>query len=262
MIKSRRQGGAKKAAAQRPRPMVVELNFLPDRYRGRGLRVLTTLRPWLFLAGFALLLIPSLQLFQRQAVELAAVEAELAAVAEALEGYQPLADERALLEARVTSAEAQIVEIQAAYDTIDIRNVTWSEILPLILGEVPGGVELTLVSQSDEEVVLEGVTDAYRLPSVLADSLDALGRFESVTIQSVVRANPQENPELVPVEAPPLDDGGEESSGEQPADAIEAAIVVVPSIGVEDERPPRYRFRITILLPLFMEPTPEPADEG
>lgn len=259
MIKSRRQTRAKEAVAQRPRPMAVELNFLPDRYRGRGLRVLTTLRPWLFLAGFALLLIPSLQLFRRQAVELAAVEAELAAVAEALEGYQPLADERTLLEARVTSAEAQIVEIQAAYDTIDIRNVTWSGMLPLILGEVPGGVELILVSQSDEEVLLEGVTDAYRLPSVLADNLEALGRFESVTIQSVVRLNPLENADLVPVEvsaSETLDDGGEPSEG------IEAAIVGEPSIGVEEERPSSYRFRITILLPLFMEPTPEPADEG
>jgi len=260
MLKSRRQARSKEAVAQRPRPIAVELNFLPDRYRGRGLRVLTTLRPWLFLAGFALLLIPALQLFRRQALELAAVEAELAAVSAALEGYQPLADERTLLEARVITAEAQIVEIQAAYDTIDIRNVTWSEMLPVILGELPGGVELTLVSQSDEEVVLEGVTDAYRLPSVLADNLKALGRFESVTIQSIVRANPQENPDLVPVEAPALSNGGAESSGEQPSEGIEAAIVIEPSIGVEDERPPRYRFRITILLPLFMEQPPEPAD--
>jgi len=273
MLGSRRKLSVSEATSPRPRPIVVDLNFLPERYRGRGLRVLVALRPWLFLAGFALLLIPSAQLFWRQSVELATVEADLAAVSEEMESYQPLADERALLEARILSAEAQIVEIQAAYDTINIQRVTWSDVVPLILAQVPTGVDLTLVSQSDEEVVLEGTAVAYGLPSILADNLEALDTFETVTIQSIVLANPEEEPELAAEDVPaadigaapevPIDEGGEQASAEQPSELVEIVVAEdEPSSEIESRRPPRYRFEITILLPLFVEPTPEPIDGG
>ncbi|MFV2044868.1 MAG: PilN domain-containing protein [Anaerolineales bacterium] len=270
MLKYRHQPRFSEAAAPRPRPIVVDLNFLPERYRGRGLRILITLRPWLFLAGFALMLIPSAQLFWRQSVELATVEAGLAAVREEMEAYQPLADERALLEARIISAEAQMVEIQAAYDTINIQRVTWSDVVPLILAQVPTGVDLTLVSQSDEEVVLEGTAVAYGLPSILADNLEALDPIETVTIQSIVLVNPEEELGLAADKAPaadsdipPLGEGGEQAAAEQPSELIEVVVAEEePSSETEGRRPPYYRFKITILLPLFVEPTPEPIDEG
>ncbi len=270
MLKSRYQPRFSEAATPRPTPIVVDLNFLPERYRGRGLRILIALRPWLFLAGFALLLIPSAQLFLRQSVELATVEADLAAVREEMEVYQPLADERALLEARIISAEAQIVEIQAAYDTINIQRVTWSDVVPLILAQVPTGVDLTLVSQSDEEVVLEGRAVAYGLPSILADNLAALDPIETVTIQSIVLVNPEEElglaAEKVPTsdsDIPLLGQGGEQAAAEQPSELIEVVVAEEePSSETEGRRPPHYRFKITILLPLFVVPTPEPIDEG
>ncbi|HEY4667382.1 MAG TPA: hypothetical protein VIH26_08785, partial [Anaerolineales bacterium] len=45
-------------------PIRLDLNFLPERYRGPRLR-LSVLRPWLFLVSFGLLLIPSVQLMGR-----------------------------------------------------------------------------------------------------------------------------------------------------------------------------------------------------
>lgn len=264
---------------------MVDLNFLPDRYRGRGLRILIALRPWLLLAGFALLLIPSARLFGRHAVELATVETDLEAVSADMEGYQPLADERALLEARIISVEAQIVEIQAAYDTINIQLVTWSDVVPLILAQVPTGVELTLLSQSDEEVVLEGWAEAYALPSILADNLEALDQFETVTIQSVALMNQEEQPEVVEPATPddsaaeqPLGEGGEEApasdndaqpiseAGEEVSGDAEDEPPSIPEVGpssVTEGAPPLlYRFEIQILLPSLVEPDPEPLDEG
>ena len=262
MFRSHPEPSVSEAAAPRLTPIVVDLNFLPARYRGRGLGILVALRPWLFLAGFALLLIPSWQLYWRHAVGLATVEAYLAAVSAEMEGYQPVADERALLEARITSAEAQIVEIQAAYDTINIQRVTWSALVPLILAQVPTGVDLTHFSQSEEEVVLEGSAEAYALPSILADNLEALDLFETVTIQSIVLVTQQEGPEVVEpatsAAEQPFSEEGEEDAEDGPSSIPE----VGPSSVTEGVAPLPYRFEITLYLPVFVEPTPEPIDEG
>jgi hypothetical protein len=69
-------------------PIRLDLNFLPERYRGPRLR-LSVLRPWLFLVSFALLLIPSIQLIARHLGELAAVQSAFETVSAELEGYQP-----------------------------------------------------------------------------------------------------------------------------------------------------------------------------
>lgn len=231
---------AAEAVALAPTSIHLDLNFLPEHYRGRGRRTLVTLRPWLFLLGFALLLIPSGQLFVQRTADLARVEGELSLVSEALEGYQPLADERGALEARIRSAEAQIVEIQGAYNTVNIQRVTWSDLVPSILDQAPEGVHITLVDQADFEIVLEGLAEAYPLPSAFVDRLDSLGKFESVTIQSVVRLDPEEEPLL------PSEGEGEEAEG---------------TAEPEPERPILYRFAISLLLPLPVEPA-APAAEG
>ena len=243
MFRSKREPSVSEAAAPAPTPIHLDLNFLPDRYRGRGRRTLVTLRPWLFLLSFALLLIPSGQLFVQRTEDLARVEGELSVVSEAREGYQPLVDERAALEARIRSAESQIVVIQAAYDTVNIQRVTWSDLVPDILGQAPDGVHITLVDQADFEIVLEGLAEAYPWPSTFVDRLDSLGEFESVTIQSVVRLTPEEELAIV-----------EPSEGE----AEEAEETVEP----KPERPFLYRFSISLLLPLPVEPVAQTAEGG
>ena len=209
----------------RDRPIRLDLNFLPERYRGPRLR-LSVLRPWLFLVSFVLLLIPSIQLISRHLGALAAVQSAFGAVSAELEAYQPLADERAELEGRISSAEGQASAIEAAYQIINIHRVTWSDLVPRILAAVPDGLALTLVNHSAEEVLLEGLATEYGLPSAFADELAELPDFSAVIIQSVQLLLPEEQP-AVELEA----------EGETPA-----------------EPPVLYKFQITLQFPAIGVP--------
>ena len=216
----------------RDRPIRLDLNFLPERYRGPRLR-LSVLRPWLFLVSFALLLIPSIQLISRHLGSLAAVQSAFNAVSAELEAYQPLADERAELEGRISSAEAQSSAIEAAYQIINIHRVTWSDLVPRILAAVPDGLALTLVNHSAEEVLLGGLAAEYRLPSAFADNLQDLPDFSAVIIQSVQLLLPEEQP---PVEL--------EAEGATPP-----------------EPPMLYKFQITLQFPVIEVPAAQPATQ-
>jgi len=220
------------AASPMAEPIRLDLNFLPERYRGPRLR-LSVLRPWLFLVSFALLLIPSIQLISRHLGELAAVQSAFQAVSGELEAYQPLADERAELEGRISSAEAQASAIEAAYQITNIHRVTWSELVPRILAAVPDGLALTLVNHSAEQVILEGLATEYGLPSTFADSLTELPDFTAVIIQSVQRLPPEEE---LTIDLEP--------EGETPAGPLVL-----------------YKFQITLQFPTVEVPEPLPAPE-
>lgn len=199
----------------------LDINFLPERHRGRRLWFVP-LRPWLMLLSFALLLIPNAQFFQAQAARLAEVETEFSAVDAALEGYQPLAHERRSVEARITQAEAEIAEIGQAYQIVDIQLHSWSVLVPAVLSAAPEGVEITAISQSDLELTINGLARAETLPAAFADRLEALGDFGKVTIQLVARLAPEDQPQIEPTASDPetaeteADDDGS-TSREQPA---------------------------------------------
>jgi Tfp pilus assembly protein PilN len=223
---------AEPLGSARDRPIRLDLNFLPERYRGPRVR-LSVLRPWLFLTGFALLLIPSIQLIVRHLGSLAAVQSAFETVSAELEAYQPLADERAALEGRISSAEGQASAIEAAYQIINIHRVTWSDLVPRILAAVPDGLALTLVNHSAEQVILEGLAAEYRLPSAFADNLQDLPDFSTVSIQSVQLLLPEEQP-AVELEA----------EGETPA-----------------EPPLLYKFQIILQFPAVEGPEPQPGTQ-
>ena len=218
----------------RDRPIRLDLNFLPERYRGPRLR-LSVLRPWLFLVSFALLLIPSIQLISRHLGALAAVQSAFGAVSAELEAYQPLADERAELEGRISSAEGQASAIEAAYQIINIHRVTCSDLVPRILAAVPDGLALTLVNHAAEEVILEGLASEYGLPSAFADELAELPDFAAVIIQSVAQLLPEQE---ATVELEPEPEG--EASAEQPL---------------------IYVFQIRLLFPITEVPPPQPGTQ-
>jgi len=191
------------------------------------------LRPWLFLLGFALLMIPAFQLISRHLRELSAVQLAFDTVSAELEAYQPLADERAELEGRISSAEAQSGAIEAAYQIINIHRVTWSDLVPRIVAAVPDGLTLTLVNHSAEEVILEGLATEYGVPSAFADNLQGLPDFSAVIIQSVQLLLPEEEP-AVELEA----------EGETPA-----------------EPPVLYKFQITLHFPVAEVPEAQPETQ-
>ena len=207
--------------------LALDLDFLPERYRPRRL-TLRSLRPALFVLGFALLLIPLGRYWGEARLQLAAVEASLTQVQANLQGYQPLAEERAGLEARIASAQAASAEIQIAYDSVDIQDITWNRLLSRALSVRPEGVEVVRLSQEEVELVLEGLAAQHDQPSAYAEALAGLGDFSEVVLRSVTRLEPLPDPEL-------------------PAEA-EAPVVV-------------YYFEISAFLPLPEPPIPTPAPE-
>lgn len=214
-------------AAVPPAPLVrLDLNFLPERYRGRRLRF-SSLRPWLLMVGFALLLYPSVNLFQQRSIELTSVQVQMDEVSAALDGYQPLADERAALEARIAAAEAQISEVQAAYDAIDVQPLRWSELVPRLMSAAPAGVQFSSISQAAEEITIEGVAEAYALPSEYRDALAAFDDVESVTVEIIAKLDTQDQPAPTPT-----------------ADSEAAA-----EPGDDQTEPIYYQFEITAVLP-------------
>jgi hypothetical protein len=182
-------------------PLALDLDFLPEHYRPRRL-TLRSLRPALFVLGFALLLIPLGRFWGEARQQSALVQARLAQVQADLQGYQPLADERAGLEARIASAQAAAAEIQLAYDSVDIQDITWNQLLSRMLVARPEGVELTRISQEETEVVLEGLALLHDEPSSYAEALAGLGEFSQVVLQSVAVVEPVVDPEA-PAEAEP-----------------------------------------------------------
>ncbi len=219
---------------------MIDLNFLPERYRRRG-PTLRSLRPAMFLLGFALLLIPLSKSWSVARGRLLMMEAALAQVQTELEEYQPLAEERSQLEARIEAASIAAGEIQAAYDTVNIQNMMWNRLVARSLGTVPNGATVTQILQAGEEIVFEGTASTYLLPSRFADELRDLGDYATVTIQSVSRLERAEAEATAPPE--------EELAGEESA---------------EEDTPevPQYQFEISAKLPLPPEPDSPPGSEG
>ena len=175
--------------------LALDLDFLPERYRPRRLS-LRSLRPALFVLGFGLLLIPLGRFWGEARLQLEAVEGSLTQVQADLQGYQPLAEERAGLEARIASAQAASAEIQIAYDSVDIQNITWNRVLSRALSVRPEGVEVVRLSQEQAELVLEGLAVLHHQPSSYAEALASLGDFTEVVLRSVIKLEPLPDPEL------------------------------------------------------------------
>ncbi len=221
--------------------LVIDLNFLPERYRRHKL-TLKAMRPALFALGFALLLIPLSRYWTESRSRLLLIEDALARVQAELQGYEPLAEERTQLETRIESAQAASAEIQAAYETVNIQNTTWNRLILRSLAAVPARARIDRLAQSGEEVVFEGIAEAYALPSIYADSLRGLGDYGEVIIQSITRIEQEEAEAMLAAEA-------EKEEGEE-RDTVEGQASVFPA----------YRFQISALLP--MEPEAESASDG
>ena len=196
----KRKNRAKNHALQ-----MIDLNILPEEYRKRKI-TLSALRPWLFLFAFALILIPTLQLYSKASRELGRVEGDLAKVQAALDDYKPLAEEKAALEAKIEQALDQAGEIESATDSATIQEIVWSDILQNILRIAPAGIQLTIIDQLGYEVVIVGVAEGHRLPMTYADDLIESGLFVSLVVNSIVQIK---EPEPIPGEpvspdTPPL----------------------------------------------------------
>lgn len=244
MFDTERPPDAMAPAAPVGKLTALDVNFLPERYRPRRLRF-AMLRPWLVLLAFGALLVPSVQLFSQRTAELHRIQAQQEAVSSELDNYQPLANQRDALQARIDQAQLQIGAIEDAYDIINIQLHTWSALLPRVLAAAPDQLYLGAVTQSDLQITLEGYALSYALPSAYADRLEALGEFESVEIQLIARLAPQDEPPIFVPTATPEASSGSDSESATP----------------EAEPAPIYQFEIQLALPA-PRPTPAPTEAG
>jgi Tfp pilus assembly protein PilN len=167
----------------------IDLNILPERYRPRKLSFRRT-RPWLVAIGYALVLIPSFQLLAQASSVIGPLEREFRDTTAALADFREVSQEREALQAQYDELIRQASQIQTDYRSATIQTVPWGSTLKAIVGLTPGGVRLTSISQSADEVMLTGEADAYALPLDYADRLMQRGSFSDVIVDAIRRLPP------------------------------------------------------------------------
>lgn len=102
-----------------------------------------------------------------------------------MEVYQTASDEMDTLVSDIEAAKQHRDQILESYQGIDLQGTNWSEVLFQIEKTAPGGITWTLISQQENEIVLEGVSVDYPVILNLVDTLAALDKIKSVQIESV-----------------------------------------------------------------------------
>jgi Tfp pilus assembly protein PilN len=168
---------------------LIDLNILPERYRPRkfGFR---RLRPWLLVIGYALILIPSVQLLSQAWVNMIPIEQEFRETQAALADFREVSQERQALQVHYEELVSQTSQIETDYQSATIQQVSWGPTLKTTVSLLPGGVRLTSLSQSVGEITLEGEADAYLLPLEYADRLKQTGLFSDVIVEAIRQMPP------------------------------------------------------------------------
>lgn len=214
---------------------MINLNLLPRRYRARKLS-LSAMRPWLFVVTSILVFVLARHQYSIAHSGFQSVGRDLERVQAELDNYQPLIEEKDALEAQMTSAYAEISEIEAAYKFFAIQTIEWSAIINTVIENAPSGLDFTSVFQSTDELVLQGVTEDYHLPLTFSEQLEAMGLSPSVSVESIVKVPPAET---------------EEAETEEENEGAEEVSELVSEI--ETEGPPQYEFEIILAFDLEVE---------
>ena len=192
----------KRTLASVPRGQTIDLNLLPERYRRRRLSF-RGLRPWILTIGFSLMLVPSFKLLGQASANLKPLQEDSRQTLAELAGFREVSEERQALQKDYEDLISQTAQIEADYQSISIQQVLWGPMLKTVVGLVPGGVRLTSISQSVDEVTLEGEADAYMLPLDYADRLREGGQFSDVIVDSLRRLAPSNSTDGSTVEPQP-----------------------------------------------------------
>ncbi|HLC01630.1 MAG TPA: PilN domain-containing protein [Anaerolineales bacterium] len=192
----------KRTLASVPRGQTIDLNLLPERYRRRRLSF-RGLRPWILTIGFSLMLVPSFKLLGQASANLKPLQEDSRQTLAELAGFREVSEERQALQKDYEDLISQTAQIEADYQSISIQQVLWGPMLKTVVGLVPGGVRLTSISQSVDEVTLEGEADSYMLPLDYADRLREGGQFSDVIVDSLRRLAPSNSTDGSTVEPQP-----------------------------------------------------------
>lgn len=168
-----------------PASEIIDLNILPEKYRGPGLRPSSVL-PWALALAATLLLLPSYYLFARANARIAVLRTDLTRVEGALARQDPSAVEAERLRTTLEDVLTRIDDFEEAIASIASGQVGWTGPLRAIREAIPDGVSLTSLSQSDRQITLVGTATDHSRVETLKVNLENSGLFSSVTIQSVV----------------------------------------------------------------------------
>jgi len=163
-----------------------DINILPQRYRRKRIRLVSIL-PWLlFIVLLGLLYFSGIMALEAQA-QFKQSQIDLARVQSALENYQSSAEQVESLENEIEAAYFLRDQITDSYQGIDLTSTHWSDTLFSIKGIIPEGISLSLVTQQENQILLQGISNSYSIILDLVEKLNELDAVQSVQIESVIR---------------------------------------------------------------------------
>jgi len=144
-----------------------DINILPQRYRRKRIRLVSIL-PWLlFIVLLGLLYFSGILALEAQA-QFKQSQIDLAQVQSALENYQSSAEQVESLENEIEAANLLRDQITDSYQGVDLTGTHWSDTLFSIKGIIPEGISLSLVTQQENQILLQGISNSY---SIITDLL-------------------------------------------------------------------------------------------
>ena len=163
-----------------------DINILPLRYRRKRFR-LASILPWLlFIVLLGLLYFSGILAIEAQA-QFKQSQIDLAQVQSALENYQSSAEQVESLENEIEAAYLLRDQITDSYQGIDLTGANWSDTLFSIKGIIPEGISLSLITQQENQILLQGISNSYSIILDLVENLNELDAVVSVQIESVTR---------------------------------------------------------------------------
>jgi len=163
-----------------------DINILPQRYRRKRIRLVSIL-PWLlFIVLLGLLYFSGILALEAQA-QFKQSQIDLAQVQSALENYQSSAEQVESLENEIEAVYLLRDQITDSYQGIDLSSTHWSDTLFSIKGIIPEGISLSLVTQQENQILLQGISNSYSIILDLVENLNGLDAVQNVQIESVTR---------------------------------------------------------------------------
>ncbi len=185
------------------------INILPERYHPKRLRLVGVL-PWLLFILLLASLYPSVVVALEAKNSFNQINSEMVQIQASMEVYQSASDEAGRLVSEIEAEKLHRDQILESYQGIDLQGTNWSNTLYQIENNTPNGISWTQMSQLENEIQLEGISNNYPIILDVVDSLVSLDNIKSVQIESVdqiveeeiVFIPPEGGEEILPVPTP------------------------------------------------------------
>ncbi|MCJ7715372.1 MAG: PilN domain-containing protein [Anaerolineales bacterium] len=174
-----------------------DINILPERYRRKRIRLVNIL-PWVIFIILLGTLYPVGIIALDAQSQFIQSKSDLALVQSRMENYQSASEEMDSLTSEIETTTQLRDQILASYQGIDLQGTNWSESLFRIQEIIPEGISLTLVSQFEDQIQLNGVSESYDNILDFEGRLSGLDAVSNAQIDSVELIIEEEQEPAVP----------------------------------------------------------------